>query len=144
MWARLVDSKNIELRIWLTRRLCSKACETIIKLLEETTHPTAIAKNQISLSTEAILMEEHETSLKKTANSVPDEKKQNVNGSTSPIEMCYSIEINCGDSWQIKFFGQNPSRGFKINTDRQNIHRILSALLVQSKQAGWAIDFNAN
>ncbi|OUV03663.1 MAG: hypothetical protein CBC42_04220 [Betaproteobacteria bacterium TMED82] len=57
--------------------------------------------------------------------------------------MCYSIEINCSDTWQIKFFGQNPSSGFKINTDRQNIHRILSALLVQSKQADWGIDFNA-
>ena len=110
-----------------------------------TTSPTVVAKNQINLSVEAILIEEHENSLKKTSESTENEKKPQIekNVATKPIEMCYSIEINCSDTWQIKFFGQNPSSGFKINTDRQNIHRILSALLVQSKQADWGIDFNA-
>lgn len=143
MWARLIDSNDLEFRVWITRRLCSQACKTIVRILEETTPPTDIGKNQIRLSSEAILAEEHESSLKKPSDPAPEKKnkKKNQNGL---IEMCYSIEIaSNAENWQIKFISQNPSKGFKINTDRQNIHRILSALLFQSKQANWSIEVQA-
>ena len=112
-------------------------------MLEETTLPTDVGKNQIRLSSEAILVEEHESSLKKPSDPAP-ESKFKKNNQDDPIEMCYSIEILCkSENWQIKFISKNPSKGFKINTDRQNIHRILSALLFQSKQANWSIEVEA-
>ena len=62
--------------------------------------------------------------------------------SVQTIDICHSIQIKQGSSWQI-IFNMKGEKNVKLSLNKLGIHRILSTLITQANRANWCISVKA-
>ena len=83
------------------------------------------------------MSEEYKQARDKPSDPIPASK--NISPSTgNTIDMCHSIQIKQGLSWQI-IFNVRGGKNVKLSLNKQGVHRVLSTLISQANKANWSI-----
>ena len=128
-------------KMWLTRSLCEKICQSLASALEKTITGNEDRNSQSSEDVYELLATEHQHAINKISKNkvetVPDSIKSQR---STPVKLCNSVNISFGRVWKLQFFCAEEANSFNIKTDRQNIHQILSAIIKKCSQANWNIN----
>jgi len=86
------------------------------------------------------LSEEYKQAKDKPSDPVPELKVSPK--SVQTIDICHSIQIKQGSSWQI-IFNMKGEKNVKLSLNKLGVHRILSTLITQANRANWCISVKA-
>lgn len=121
-------------RLWLTRRLCQKLCKSLPELLEKEIYPEGQKITNPNTANNYLRKEFFEIT-----QSLWDQPSTSKNNLNKPIlsQLCNSIEIKSGKSWEM-IFKSNEDR-YQLKTSRQQSLKILLAFIKKMKHAHWDV-----
>ena len=137
LWIRLVLVDQSEARFWLTRRLTENLCQAMAGLIEQNTqaqHP--------SLSTQEVnqyLRKEFFEVTHSTWDPTPPPPQATQNNTPTPtMQLCQTINIDLGLTWQLRFSGTRGPE-YTLGIEPNQAPKFLLALLKQSQIGHWQV-----
>ena len=138
---RCLNNDGSDRKMWLTRNLSEKICQSLASTLEKTMIENVAKGSKLPEDICKLLATEHKVAIheikKNKAQTLPDSEKIQHN---TPVKLCSSVNISFGKMWKLQFFCAEEENSFEIKTDRKNVHQILSALVKKCSQANWNIN----
>lgn len=137
LWARLILEDKSETMLWLTRALCQACCNGLASLLEERLSKDNVSIVSIEDQKKYIRAEFFEAKTSTWSPTPPPPNKKSASEfKPSNGKLCHTIQITPGMIWQIKFCPPQD-HAMALTLNRQQAHKILAALLLQTQRARW-------